>query len=142
MPAAMAAPVQRNMTVTPNQRSIMLPTGPAGPRVRSSSQPITTGGRTRGRWTAASSSSLPGKRQRARIQARAKAKGRVKSIAAKLTFRDSWTISHSSGLKMVTVNAFQSRSGGRSPCRVETGESGEMPLLLDGWSGLTAPADR
>ena len=63
--AANAAPVQRNSRVTPNQRSSGPPIGPAGAKAISSTQPVTTGGTTNGRWISASSKVRPGNRPRA-----------------------------------------------------------------------------
>ena len=61
---ACAAPVQRKITLTPSPASIR-PNGPCAPNANSSSQPLTTGGSTSGRCTAASSSTLPANRPRA-----------------------------------------------------------------------------
>ena len=61
--AASAAPVQRNSRVTPNQRSSGPPIGPAGAKAISSTQPVTTGGTTNGRWISASSK-VPADQQR------------------------------------------------------------------------------
>ncbi len=47
--AASAAPVQRNMKVRPSQSAKKRPAGPLVPNAMSSSQPVTTGGRTSGR---------------------------------------------------------------------------------------------
>ena len=46
---ASAAPVQRNIKVTPSVRSSSAPTGPVAPNASSNSQPVTTGGTTSGR---------------------------------------------------------------------------------------------
>ncbi len=49
IPAASAAPVQRKISVSPNQSCSRLPIGPRSPKPISSSQPVTTGGSTSGR---------------------------------------------------------------------------------------------
>jgi hypothetical protein len=47
--AASAAPVQRNMKVTPSVSAKNRPAGPLAPKASNSSQPVTTGGSTSGR---------------------------------------------------------------------------------------------
>ena len=63
-PLASAAPVQRKITLTPSPASNR-PAGPCAPKASNSSQPLTTGGSTKGRCTAASSKILPANRPRA-----------------------------------------------------------------------------
>ena len=94
--AAIAAPVQRNSTLTPNQPCNQAPTAPAGANSSSSTHPVTTGGTTRGRCTTASSSSLPANRPRASTQASANATGSTATVATPPTSSVRRTIAHSS----------------------------------------------
>ena len=91
-PAAIAAPVQRNRTPPDST-----PKGPPGAKARSSTHPVTTGGTTSGRCTTPSSSTRPGNRNRASIQASANATGSVPAHATPPTSSDSRTTSHSAG---------------------------------------------
>jgi hypothetical protein len=63
--AASAAPVQRNEKTRPQQASKKRPKGPCRPKLSNSSQPVTTGGMTSGKWTRPLRKILPGKLRRA-----------------------------------------------------------------------------
>src|SRR3546814_3097252 len=100
----MGGAVQRNYTVLPNQSASTAPSGPAGVHAMSSSQPVTTGGSTSGKWTSASSSTLPGNRPLASTQASANATGSVAAIATAPTLSDSSTTVHSSGVSVIAAS--------------------------------------
>jgi hypothetical protein len=91
---ASAAPLQRNIRVIPMDSS-QRPAGPWLPKARRRSQPETTGGRTSGRWTRASSKTRPAKRLRASAHAQAKASGVMPRIAAALTLSERARMAHS-----------------------------------------------
>src|SRR4029453_4635721 len=76
---ASAAPVHRNAKTIPNHSLSRLPMGPRLPNSTSTANPTTTGGNTRGRWTIASTSDLPGKLKRANPYATTIASGRLKN---------------------------------------------------------------
>ncbi len=105
--AASAAPVQRNMKVRPNQSAKKRPAGPLLPNASSNSQPVTTGGRTSGKWISASSKILPGNRARASTQASPKATGMVTPTATALTFSERRITSHSSAVNCISGPAAQ-----------------------------------
>src|SRR3546814_13761466 len=103
----MGGAVQRNYTVLPNQSASTAPSGPAGVHAMSSSQPVTTGGSTSGKWTSASSSTLPGNRPLARTQASANATGSVAAIATACPLSDSSTTVHTSRVGVCAAKCYR-----------------------------------
>ena len=91
---ASAAPAVVKASRAWNSRHSSPPSGPCTPNSSSSSQPVTTGGSTIGRCTAASSSGRPGRRGRASSQASSSATGRAPHTAIAPTRSVSQTATH------------------------------------------------
>src|SRR5262245_14838277 len=94
-PQARAAPVQRNEKTMP-MLARASPNNPLRPNASSNRYPVTTGGRTSGRYMIALTRAFPGKSLRANTHAMAMPNGKAIAVDTAATRNDSATAVHSS----------------------------------------------